>query len=387
MPGRQPSHLTFPEGLDIGATGGGAPKDLATTARWALSTSFPGAGGPAAFSKSDWDAFVASDAELAGKGERAHTLALERMGEIGTGSGEEKPKRDAELLDGVIAPLRWIAAHERLTHADLRAWATALWRLNRAAEGLALLDAAVTVDPTDEGPDDERLAAMLATDVERYDEAAAHWDRVAALLPPRMAPPYVGAARTMREQGALFAAEAAARAQDAEKDDQPLARLRTSKGDVLIRLLEDDVPTYVAQFVHLAEAAKTEDGKPFYAGTLFHRVVANGVVQGGDPKSRTEGCEAAGGGGSSWWIPTEKNPRHSFFRGSVGFAMGADNKVRSQFFIMTAPKPRLSSIGFACFGTVVAGMDVVDRIEACDVLYSVTILRKRDHPYEPKKNY
>ena len=74
-------------------------------------------------------------------------------------------------------------------------------------------------------------------------------------------------------------------------------------------------------------------------------------------------------------------------RGSVGFAMGPDKKVRSQFFIMTAPKPRLADGGYPCFATVIGGMDGVDRLEACDVLQAVRILKKRDHPYAPKKSY
>ena len=387
QPGRHPTYVTYPQGLDVGATRGPPPQDLATTGRWALSTPFPGAGGPSAFSETEWNALVAADAERTQKGAKANDLALRHMGEIGTGSGEELPKRDAELESGVISPLAWIAAREKLTHTDVRAWATALWRQNRAPEALALLESLVATDPSDEAPDDERLAAMVAADDERYEVAAAHWERVATLLPAHLRPPYVGAARNARALAVRLAAEKAARAEDAAKDDQPLALLRTSKGDVLVRLLEDDVPSHVTQFVHLAETAKTEDGKPFYAGTLFHRVVANGLAQGGDPKSRTEGCEAAGSGGSPWWVPAEKNARHAFYRGSVGFAMGPDGKVRSQFFVMTGPKPKLADTGFAVFGTVIAGMDVVDRLEACDTLLSVSILRKRDHPYEPKKSY
>ena len=147
----------------------------------------------------------------------------------------------------------------------------------------------------------------------------------------------------------------------------------------------------MANFVHLAEdtkveEAKTSDGKPFYEGTLFHRVVAAGLVQGGDPKTRTEGCEAGGTGGCPWWIAPEKNARHGFWRGSVGWAMGRDSRIRSQFFVLVSPRPFLAEQGFTCFATVAAGMDVVDRLEACDPLLSVTILRKRPHPYVPKKN-
>jgi cyclophilin family peptidyl-prolyl cis-trans isomerase len=114
-------------------------------------------------------------------------------------------------------------------------------------------------------------------------------------------------------------------------------------------------------------------------------VVAAGIAQGGDPTSRTQGCDAAGAGGSSWWIAPETNARHRFFRGAVGFAMDPERRVRSQFFVMTAPKDDLHLLGFPLFATVIAGMDVVDRLQTCDVLIDVEILRKRPHPYVPKK--
>ncbi len=63
----------------------------------------------------------------------------------------------------------------------------------------------------------------------------------------------------------------------------------------------------------------------------------------------------------------------------------AGRRIRSQFFIMTTPKPELAADGFACFATVVAGMAVVDRLQQCDTLVSARVLRKRDHPYVPEK--
>jgi cyclophilin family peptidyl-prolyl cis-trans isomerase len=233
---------------------------------------------------------------------------------------------------------------------------------------------------------------MAAYDAERFDESARAFDALAERLGPRLGGGFVGLAARSRAHAERFAAEAAARREDAAKDDQPLALLSTSKGDVLLRLLEDDVPESVKNFVHLAEAGRDVDGRPFYPGTLFHRVVANGVVQGGDPRSRNEGCAAAGAGGSTWWIPPERNPRHGYFRGSVGWALDEETgrRVRGQFFVTTAPRPALGDGdgAYPCFATVIAGMDVVDRLEACDVLRSVTVLRKRPGTvYEPKKRY
>src|SRR5207247_4566582 len=129
-----------------------------------------------------------------------------------------------------------------------------------------------------------------------------------------------------------------------------------------------------------------KDGKPFYAGTLFHRVVPNAFAQGGDPASRTDGCEAAGSGGSEWWIPAEGNPRHRLFRGSVAYALDAQNRVRGQLFVMTAGRPGLGEGSYPVFATVTSGMDAVDRLDACDAILSVPILHKRPHESVPKKH-
>jgi cyclophilin family peptidyl-prolyl cis-trans isomerase len=386
-PGRAPSHRTYPAGLDLSASPGGLPPDLASTARWATTDRFPDAAGPGPWRAAEWEALLAQDVELARRGETAHATVLELMG-AGAGEGPaERQKRDAPIVTTVLDGLRWIAEREPLTRTDLRATAVALLHLNRAPEAVATMEtvlAAAAGGPTSE---DYRIAAMVALDAERFEDAARWYEAVGARVPEGIRPHYATTAARAREWGEAWARERAAREADALRDDLPIALLSTSKGDVVIRLLEDDCPQSVAQFVHLVESAKAADGTPFYAGTLFHRVVAAGVAQGGDPRSRTEGCEAAGAGGSPWFIAAEKNPRHGFFRGSVGFAMGPDRKVRSQFFMMTAPKPRLADGGYPCFGTVIGGMDVVDRLEACDVLRSARILRKRDHPYEPKKSY
>jgi cyclophilin family peptidyl-prolyl cis-trans isomerase len=386
-PGRMPSHVTWPAGLDLSASPRGLPPDLATTSRWALTERFPDGDGPGAFARTDWQALVAADEEIARRGEAAHRMVLDLLGGGLAESEGERPKKDGPIVATVLDALGGIARREPLTARDVRACAVALWSLNRAPEAVARMETLLETAPGGPTAEDYRIAAMVALDAERFEDAARWYEAVAARTPEGIRPHYASAAARARSSGEAWAREQEARRADAERDDLPIALLRTSRGDVVLRLLEDDCPQAVAQFVHLAEAVKAADGTPFYAGTLFHRVVAEGVAQGGDPKSRTEGCEAAGSGGSAWFVTPERNPRHGFFRGSVGFAMGPDRKVRSQFFLMTAPKPQLADGGYPCFATVVGGMDVVDRLEACDRLLEVRIVRKRDHPYEPRKNY
>jgi cyclophilin family peptidyl-prolyl cis-trans isomerase len=385
-PGAVPSHRTFPAGLDLGASPGRLPPGLASTAPWARTDAFPDADGPGAFSPTEWQALLEADRLLTTKGEGAHRAVLAILeGDEAEGSAEPR-KEDGPVEAQILDALRWIGARERLTATDLRAEAVGLWALNRSAEAVARMETFLRSTPGGPSAEDFRIAARVAVAAERFEEAAL-WYEAGARVPVGMQAHDAAAAARMREWQGLLEAERRARAEDAAREDLPLALLETSRGPVLLRLLEDDCPQAVAQFVHLVEATKTKEGVPFYDGTLFHRVVAAGVAQGGDPKSRTEGCDAAGSGGSSWWIAPEKNARHAYFRGSVGFAMGPDGKVRSQFFVVTAPKPRLGEGGYPLFATVAAGMDVVDRLEACDTLLRVRILRKRDHPYEPKKNY
>jgi cyclophilin family peptidyl-prolyl cis-trans isomerase len=382
-PSRAPSLVTFPAGLDLGPeTPGTLPPDFASTARWARTT-FAEPAGPGIFPKAALDALVAESRELTQRGERAHRTVLALLGAFDE-APVEPTKVDAPL-EAVLDDLRWISMREPWSREDGRAFATALWKLNRAPEALGVLRAMVADAPWTDHLEELRLAAMVAQGAERFDEAEALWTTLADALPAEHAGTYRRYATTAKEVAALHRATLDARKADDAKDDLPLVLLRTTRGDVTLRLLEDDCPEAVRHFVHLIEATKTADGLPFYDGTRFHRVVGAGLVQGGDPTSRGDGCATAGSGGSPWAIAAEANPRHGMFRGSVGFAMALDRRVRSQFFVMTTPKPELADDGFHCFATVVAGMDVVDRLQQCDTLIAARVLRKRDHPYVPEK--
>ena len=70
----------------------------------------------------------------------------------------------------------------------------------------------------------------------------------------------------------------------------------------------------------------------------------------------------------------ETNERHTFWRGAVGFARGISERNGSQFFLMTASKPDLGE--YTCFGRIVHGQAVAERIEHCDKLIRAVVLRK-----------
>lgn len=135
------------------------------------------------------------------------------------------------------------------------------------------------------------------------------------------------------------------------------ATLRTGRGDVVLRFYRDDAPLTVTNFVTLAR-------KGFYKNLPFHRVVADFVVQGGDPRGD-------GNGGPGYAIPCEYNPR-PYERGVVGMALGGKDTGGSQFFITHSPQPHLDGL-YTAFAEVESGMDVVDALQVGDVLLDVTV--------------
>lgn len=154
----------------------------------------------------------------------------------------------------------------------------------------------------------------------------------------------------------------AARAQDAKPANaaDPEVVLHTSQGDITLELFPDKAPKSVANFLQYVR-----DG--FYAGTLFHRAIPGYLVQGGlytrdlQPK-RTRPA-----------IASEADNGLSNLRGTIAVARGADpNSGTSQFFINLVDNRRLDFVGnqsgltwgYAVFGKVIKGMDVVDRIAA-----------------------
>ncbi len=137
------------------------------------------------------------------------------------------------------------------------------------------------------------------------------------------------------------------------------ATIKTSRGDIVIQLHPEHAPFTVNNFVFLAKEG-------FYDNVTFHRVIANFMIQGGDPTGT-----GRGGPGYRFQDETLDNPlRHG--RGYLSMANAGPNTNGSQFFITHAPQPHLDG-RHTVFGVVTEGIDVVDAVEQGDVMESVTI--------------
>ena len=141
------------------------------------------------------------------------------------------------------------------------------------------------------------------------------------------------------------------------------ATLKTSMGEIVIRLFDDKAPNTVANFVGLATGTKEwSDPKsgqrvrrPLYNGTIFHRVMPDFMIQGGDPLGR-------GTGGPGYRFADEFHPdlRHSK-PGILSMANAGPNTNGSQFFITHQATPWLDD-KHSVFGEVVKGHEVVEAI-------------------------
>ena len=129
------------------------------------------------------------------------------------------------------------------------------------------------------------------------------------------------------------------------------ATLHTNHGAIELELFPDDSPKTVENFQTLA-------GKGFYDGVLFHRVIPDFMIQGGDPTG-------TGSGGPGYTFEDEPNERH-VLRGALAMANAGPNTNGSQFFIVTADACPWLDGKHTVFGRVVSGMDVVDGIAALD---------------------
>lgn len=133
------------------------------------------------------------------------------------------------------------------------------------------------------------------------------------------------------------------------------ALIETNFGNIKIKLLPEIAPETVRNFVTLATSN-------FYDGTLFHRVIPNFMIQGGDPNTKKPELRAQWGmGGPGYTINAEFSSR-SHLRGIVSMARSTDpNSAGSQFFIVTTDSTFLDR-EYTVFGEVTQGMDVADKI-------------------------
>lgn len=128
----------------------------------------------------------------------------------------------------------------------------------------------------------------------------------------------------------------------------PTATIDTNKGTIRVELFEERAPKTARNFMELAE-------KGYYDGVIFHRVIPDFMLQGGDP-------EGTGTGGPGYTIEDEFHPelRHDE-PGILSMANAGPNTGGSQFFITLAATPWLDD-RHAVFGRVASGMDVVEEI-------------------------
>jgi peptidyl-prolyl cis-trans isomerase B (cyclophilin B) len=133
------------------------------------------------------------------------------------------------------------------------------------------------------------------------------------------------------------------------------AVVETPNGSFTIRLLPEIAPKHVALFVKTAKAGG-------YDGTTFHRVIAGGIIQGGDPLSKDEAKASQYGTGGLGLLPAEFSAR-PFVRGTVAAARrpSSNDSGGKQFFVCLQPQPSLQG-QYTIFGEVVSGMEVADQI-------------------------
>src|SRR5881396_2797636 len=129
------------------------------------------------------------------------------------------------------------------------------------------------------------------------------------------------------------------------------ATLQTNHGAIAVELFDDDAPKTVENFLKLAR-----DG--FYDGVIFHRVIPDFMIQGGDPTG-------TGSGGPGYQFEDEFN-EHNVARGALAMANGGPNTNGSQFFIVTADSCPWLDGKHTVFGRVTDGMDVVDAMSDVD---------------------
>ncbi|MBS1875463.1 MAG: peptidylprolyl isomerase [Acidobacteria bacterium] len=138
-----------------------------------------------------------------------------------------------------------------------------------------------------------------------------------------------------------------------------VATFDTSRGQIVCELFAKDAPITVNNFVFLAREG-------FYDGTVFHRVIADFMIQGGDPTGT-----GRGGPGYRFEDETRGNPnRHKV--GSLSMANAGPNTNGSQFFITHIVTDWLDG-KHTVFGQVTSGQDIVDSVKQGDTLNSVTI--------------
>jgi peptidyl-prolyl cis-trans isomerase B (cyclophilin B) len=144
------------------------------------------------------------------------------------------------------------------------------------------------------------------------------------------------------------------------------ATFDTDRGTIVAELFDGEAPNTVANFEKLANSE-------FYDGTRFHRVIANFMIQGGDPLSKTANNPRAGTGGPGYHIKCETSTNvHKHVAGTLSMAHAGKDTGGSQFFICHKPQPHLDGV-HTVFGQVTSGMDAVNAMRQGDVVRTIRV--------------
>ncbi len=153
----------------------------------------------------------------------------------------------------------------------------------------------------------------------------------------------------------LFSTSLFAQIKEAPKKTEvknPIVVLQTNQGDIEVELFPDIAPKAVKNFIELSK-------KGYYNGIIFHRVIKNFMIQGGDPTGTGMGGESIYGKE----FVNEYKPNVVFDKpGLLAMANHGPNTNGSQFFITTVPTPHLNG-GYTIFGKVIKGYETVKKIE------------------------
>jgi peptidyl-prolyl cis-trans isomerase A (cyclophilin A) len=152
----------------------------------------------------------------------------------------------------------------------------------------------------------------------------------------------------------------------------------TTEGKITVRLFETDAPITVKNFIELAEGTKewshpvtrTKSTDKLYDGTIFHRVIPDFMIQGGDPAGT-----GMGGPGYRFQDETKGSPHKFDKAGKLAMANSGPGTNGSQFFITVGPTPWLTG-NHTIFGEVVEGQDIVTKI-------SLVKTGAQDKPHKP----
>lgn len=225
------------------------------------------------------------------------------------------------------------------------------------------------------------IAGLAAYGSNEFEDAKQYWDRAkqAGTMSAdmeRFANGLDGILESWRKEVEIRQVEAAA-------NDLPRVELVTNKGPIVIELFENQAPGAVGNFVSLVE-------KGYYDGLSFHRVLPQFMAQGGCPDGT-----GAGGPGYKIYCECEREDYRRHFAGTLSMAHAGKDTGGSQFFITFLPTTHLDGRHTA-FGRVIEGWDVLAKLQRInpqspnpnlkpDIIEKATLLRKRNHEYQPNR--